>query len=87
MPVHRNEFESYIRDAGFDTFLIYDGSSRIQYVCLALPGTATSSTGWCIFKLSYDGTTTNVVKKRYASGTDLFDKIADSYSTYNYTDL
>lgn len=87
MPVNRNEFESYSRDAGFDLYLLYDGSNRVQYVCFAPPGTATSSASWQIFKLSYDGTSSRIVKKRYASGNDLFDKVADNYAAYNYTDL
>jgi hypothetical protein len=84
MPSQRNEFLGYNRDVGFDTYLIYDVSNRLQYACFALPGIATSATGWQIFRLTYDGTSTRVVTKRYADGTDAFDKIADSYSTYNY---
>ncbi len=81
------ENPTYNRDVGFDTYLIYDVSNRLEYACYALPGALTSEAKWQIFKVSYDGTSTRIVKKRYADGTDDFIKIADSYSTYGFTDI
>jgi hypothetical protein len=76
-----------ILDIALDTYLLYDASNRIQYVCTSSPGNATSQATWCILKLSYDGTSSRIVKKRYASGNANFDKVADDYSTYTYTDI
>jgi hypothetical protein len=74
-------------DFSLDTHILYDSLGRVQYVCLADPGTLTSKSKWQIFKLSYSGTSTKISKKRYANKTDTFDKIADLYATYNYTDI
>ena len=82
----RDEVSSYNRDMGLDTYIIYDGSGREQYVCSAFPGLATSVTGWSIFKLSYTAGG-GVAKRRYANSSDDFNKIADNYATYNYVDI
>jgi hypothetical protein len=64
----------------------YDASNNPIYICQATPGSLTSVAVWQIFKLSYDSGG-NVEKKRWADGDADFDKIADDFSTYNYTDI
>ncbi len=85
MPKEYAETITYGRDIGFDLYILYDVSNNIEYLCSSRGGIATSATGWCIVKFSYNGS--NLVKKRYANGLDSFDKIADNYSSYNYTDI
>jgi len=81
-----NEVESYSRDMGLDTYIIYNASNQEEYICSAFPGLATSVTGWSIYKLSYTAAG-GVAKRRYANASDDFNKIADNYLTYNYTDI
>ena len=86
MGKQRNEFEGYNRDVGFDTVFFYDASKRQEYVCRAYPGAKTSEAKWQIYKLSYNADGTQF-KRRYADGQDEFNKICDSYSSYNFTDI
>ena len=81
------ETTTYSRDVGFDKYIIYDASNREEYICTSIPGTLTSDAKWNIYKISYEGITTRIVKIRYAGASDAFDKIADNYSSYNYTDI
>ena len=87
MPKQYAETTTYGRDVGFDLYTIYDASNRIEYVCLAFPGALTSEAKWNIYKLTYDGISERIVKKRYADSSDALDKIADNYATYNYKDI
>ncbi len=64
----------------------YDSSNNPVYICQASTGSLTSAAAWQIFKLSYDDSG-NIAKKRWADGDALFDKIADNFATYNYTDI
>jgi len=86
MPKQGAEATTYTRYMGFDTVFYYDSSSRQEYVCLAFPGALTSSANWQIYKLSYDSSGRQS-KRRYAEQNDKFDKIADNYSTYDFTDI
>jgi hypothetical protein len=74
-------------DFALDTYILYDASNRIEYVCLSYPGALVTEAKWQIFKLSYDGTSTRIVKKRWADATDTFDKIANNYAGYDYADI
>ena len=86
MGKSRNETETYSRNIGLDMLIEYDGSGRQLYICMAYPSALTSEAKWQIFKLSYDANG-RIVKRRYASGNDNFDKIADNYASYDYTDI
>ena len=87
MPKQYAETTAYSRDVGFDLYILYDVSNREEYICSSTGGITTSVSGWNIYKLGYDGISSRIIKKRYANGSDSFDKIADNYSTYNYTDI
>ena len=81
-----NEATTYTRYVGFDYFFKYDSENRQEYVMICYPGYATSEAKWQIYKLSYDSESRQD-KRRYADGNDKFDKIADDYSGYDYTDI
>ena len=59
------------------------GTSNPEYIGEAKPGTADSSTGWRIKKLTYSGN--NVTHVRWASGNRNFDKEWDERTSYTYT--
>lgn len=54
--------DSSVAPASMDAFadkekrLAYDVSDNVEYVGYAVPGTATSASGWFIQKLTYTGT-------------------------------
>ena len=64
----------------------YNSDGNPVYVCSAESGAETSVGVWQIFKISYDSNG-NVAKKRFADGETTFTKIADDYSTFDYTDI
>ena len=96
MGKNRNEQESYTRYVGFDQLISYDASGRQEYVGLAYPvsanasatpavvvGPASTDSAWSIFKITYDGSG-RMTSRRYADGTDDFDKVWDDRATYTY---
>jgi YD repeat-containing protein len=82
----RNEQESYSREMGLDQKVSYDANNNALYVGRAFPGAAASDTLWQIYKMEYDANN-NMTSLRWAGGTDAFDKIYNSRTTYNYTDI
>jgi hypothetical protein len=66
--------DSYIQRIAY-----VSGTSQPEYIGLAKPGTATSSAGWQIKKLTYSGT--DVVSILFADGDTKFDNIWDNRST------
>lgn len=68
------------------TYWYYDASDRLEYVCRARPGTATSKTGWQIRKYSYTGTNEFPDTMLFADGSNNFDFICTGYATlYTYS--
>jgi len=58
--------------------IIYDASNNPIYVGEALPGIATSATGWRIKKITYDASN-NPTNVEWADGNTNFDNIMDNY--------
>jgi len=56
----------------------------LTYLGFAAPGTAMSVAGWQICKFTYDGTG-NITKRRFASGTNGYDKVMTGYAGYSYS--
>ena len=70
----------------YTEMIAYDGSNRVQYVGKAIAGTATSATtGWQIYKLAYDGATSRVISKTWASGDPGFTHEWDERASYSYS--
>ena len=63
----------------------YDSSDRILYFGRALPGTATSASGWQIYKLTYDGSSSRIVSKIWANGSPDFIHEWDERASYSYS--
>jgi len=59
------------------------GTSNVEYVGEAKPGTATDATGWRIKKLTYSGN--NVTQVNCADGNRNNDNIWDSRTDYTYS--
>lgn len=59
------------------------GTSKVEYIGDASPGTPTSSAKWRIKKLTYLGN--NVTATTWAKGNALFDKVWDNMTTYTYS--
>lgn len=85
MGKERNEVETYTREVGFDQYIVYSGNNA-TYICIAYPGALLSQAKWSIRKLAYDSNG-NMTQMRYANQTDAFDKVANDYASYNYTDI
>lgn len=66
------------------TLVDYDSGTNPIYVGKAAPGTATSSLGWSIKKLTWDGND-NPTAIKWASGTESFDKEWDERTSYSYS--
>jgi hypothetical protein len=58
-------------------------SGQVIYLGEALPGTAKSSSGWRIKKLTYDGF--SVVDVQWAGGSSDFDKVWNDRAGYSYS--
>jgi hypothetical protein len=70
----------------FELILEYDYYDRVEYIKKAIPGTRPDVSGWQIFKLFYEGTTSDVVLRlAYANSSPLFDFIANDHLSYKYT--
>jgi hypothetical protein len=63
--------------------MAYSGSN-LEYLGKAEIGTATAGSGWQVKKFSYDGSS-NLTDILFAEGTDAFDKVWDSRTTYSYS--
>ena len=62
--------------------IAYSGTNA-QYIGYADPGVPDDKPLWLIYQLEYDSNS-NVVAKRFASGTKAFDKIWDNRGDYSY---
>lgn len=60
------------------------GMSLVEYICKAVPGLATSATGWQITKFSYDANG-NASEQNWANGSDGFTFICDNRAGYSYS--
>ena len=63
---------------------VTDGSGNITYVGQARIGTPTSSDGWMIKNITYDGSG-NPVSIRFAEGSQAMNKVMDNYASYAYS--
>jgi hypothetical protein len=63
--------------------LSYNAEGNVEYLGIALPNVATSSSGWQIRKMVYSGS--DVVAILFAGGTSDFDKVWDLRTTYSYS--
>ena len=77
----------YGRDQGRTTLLFYksggNGDGKVEYICTADPGTATSASRWQITQLTYDSSN-RVSEVEWAGGTDNFINVCDSRTSYTY---
>ena len=80
-----NQNQYYPQIAGGDLICEYGFVGvNLTYIMLAAPGTATSSPGWQIKRLEYDETG-NIIKVRFAGGTNTFSNIADNAAILSYS--
>jgi len=75
--------EVEVGEVPYTTLTTDDGSSRVEYVGWALPGTATSAETWRIAKLSYTAGGNPLLK--WADGVATFTKEWDEKATYTYS--
>ena len=65
------------------TILYFDGEDSVNnYIGEAPTGSATSSPVWRIYRLQSTGTAS--LNKKWADGSDLFNKVWDDRATYTY---
>lgn len=64
--------------------LDYDGSNRLIYQGLAIPGTASSEAAWSIQRYTYDGAG-NLTAIEWVSGTNEPSYVWDDRATYSYS--
>ena len=78
----------YSRDQGRQTLLFYvasgDGEGKVEYICTADSGIATSTARWQISKLTYDSSD-RVSTITWAGGNDAFDQICDNRTSLTYS--
>ena len=74
-------FGGLVTDGNF-TVMIDEVDANTTYVGMAQIGTATSSAGWQIKKITISGTVTSI---QWAGGTDEFNKVWDNRSSYSYS--
>jgi len=89
MPKGRQEQPTYSREMGFDMRMAYDSSNREEYVGYAFaesPAAKDSESKWQIMKLAYN-TAGGVTHRRYADGSDDFDKTWENRTSYIYQDI
>ncbi len=67
------------------TKIAEDVLERIQYVGMAVPGTATSDSLWQIMRVTYIGATTRIDSTDYANGDATHKWIWDDRATYTYS--
>lgn len=59
------------------------GTSKQEYIGMALPGTGKGEAKWQIKKLTYDGNKITDIK--FAGGSDAFNKIFNNRTSYDYS--
>ena len=69
-------------DNTFKKNIAYSGTNA-EYIGIALPGTADSSAGWQIRKVTYNGDN-NPTDIDFANNSTKFDKSWDDRSSYSY---
>jgi YD repeat-containing protein len=79
----------YSRDQGRQSLLFYvadgsDGAGKVEYICTADSGVATSTARWQVSRLSYD-TSDRVSTIRWAGGTDNFTSVCDDRVSLSYS--
>src|SRR3990167_8593330 len=78
----------YSRDQGRQTLLFYvsggNGDGKVEYICTADSGVATSTARWQISKLAYDSSN-RVSTITWAGGNDAFDQVCDSRASLTYS--
>lgn len=74
----------YFDNREYTQKIAYNASGFAEYVGIAKPGTATSSAGWQIKKMTYDASN-RVTDVKWAGGNAKFNKIWDSRATYSYS--
>lgn len=63
--------------------ILFDGESTLNnYIGEAPIGSATSDSVWKIYRLNFTGT--NSFSRKWADGSDKFDKVWDNRDTYTY---
>jgi len=60
-----------------------NSTGQAIYIGFAVPGTAKSSAGWLIKKLTYSGY--SVTDVQFAEGETTFDKVWDNRASYSYS--
>lgn len=83
------EQPTYGRDQGRTSLFFYvtagsDGAGKVEYICTADPGTATTTAKWQITRFTYD-TSDRVSEIEWAGANDAFDRacsnrVSESYS-------
>jgi hypothetical protein len=86
MGKRHNEQETYAREMGLDQRVEYDASGNAIYVGRAFPGAGDSEAKWQIYKMQVDANG-NMTHLRWADNNDEFNKIWNSRSSYNFTDI
>lgn len=82
------ENSAYAREQGKSKLLFYDSSNRVQYICEADAGTASSAAKWRIQKLAYvvsgngAGQTESIF---WANGSDEMNAVCDNRAALNYS--
>ena len=79
----------YSRDQGRQSRLFYvaggsDGAEKVEYICTADSGVATSAARWQVTRLTYD-TSDRVSTIQWAGGNDAFDQICDNRASLTYS--
>ena len=78
----------YSRDQGRQTLLFYvsggNGDGKVEYICTADSGVATTTARWQISKLAYDNSN-RVSTITWAGGNDAFDQVCDSRASLTYS--
>ena len=78
----------YSRDQGRQTLLFYvsggNGDGKVEYICTADSGVATTAARWQISKLVYDSSN-RVSTITWAGGNDAFDQVCDSRASLTYS--
>jgi len=77
----------YGRDQGRTTLLFYvaagNGAGKVEYICTADAGTASSSARWQISRLTYDSSD-RVSEIEWAGSTDNFTNICDNRASLTF---
>ena len=78
----------YSRDQGRQSLLFYvsggNGDGKVEYICTADSGVASSAARWQISRLTYDSSD-RVSTIAWAGGNDAFDQICDNRASLTYS--